>query len=367
MKIPFLDLSYQTQAVLEDFLCHARGLAEQRQFVGGQPVEQFESAFARYCGARFCVAMNSGTDALRLALIAGGVGPGDEVITSPFTFIATAEAITQTGRLVLADIDPETFTVAPKEVESKLTTRTKVLLPVHIFGLPAPVVELRALAARRGLIVIEDACQAHGAAIGKQKVGSFGQSAAFSFYPTKNLGAFGDAGALTTDAESVAERVRRLRNHGQVGPYEHDEEGFNSRMDALQSVLLSLKLRFLEEWVQQRRRLAAVYRQELGGVDSVRFQKEPENYRHAYHLLAAIVERRAQLIEHLTARGVETRIVYPQPLHLLKAYRHLLYGPGDFPQAESVCEKVLCFPLYPGMTETQVLEAARAVRSFYAG
>lgn len=367
MRIPFLDLSYQTQSVLEDFLRHARELAGRNEFIGGERVEEFEQAFACYCGSAFCVALNSGTDGLRLALLAAGVRPGDEVITSPFTFIATTEAISQTGTLVLADVDPETFTLSPEAVEQQITERSRVVLPVHIFGLPAPMMELIFLTQRNGLEVIEDASQAHGARIFNQKVGSFGQSAAFSFYPTKNLGAFGDAGAVTSNDESVAARIRHLRNHGQVGPYQHQEEGFNSRMDSLQGALLKVKLRFLEEWTQWRRRLAEIYRQRLAAVEGIRFQKEPDNYHHSYYLLAALVERRSQLIEYLAKREIETKIVYPTPIHLLAAYRPLNWRKGCFPNAEAVCEKVLCFPAYPGMTEEQACYVGNAIRHFYEG
>lgn len=367
MRTPFLNLSYQTQAVLGDFLRRARELADLNQFIGGDTVREFEESFARYCGSAFCVSLNSGTDGLRLALLAAGVRPGDEVITSPFTFIATTEAVSQTGKLILADVDLETFTLSPETVEQQITERTRVVLPVHIFGLPAPMMELIFLSQRNGLVVIEDACQAHGARIFGQKVGSFGQSAAFSFYPSKSLGAFGDAGAVTSSDERVDARIRSLRNHGQVGQYEHVEEGFNSRMDSLQSALLTEKLKLLDEWIEWRRRLAKIYRQELAAVEGIRFQQEPDNYRHSYSLLGALVERRSQLIEYLAGREIETRIVYPTPIHLLAAYRHLNSPSGRFANAELLCERILCFPAYPGMPEEQACDVARAIRHFYEG
>ncbi len=368
MRISFLDLSRQTEVVLDDFLARVQEIAEKNQFVGGAPVREFERRFAAYCGVRHCVALNSGTDGLRLALLAAGVDSDDEVITSPFTFIATTEVISQTGRLVLADIESETFNLSVEAVESGITGRSKVVLPVHIFGLPAPMGAILELAERHDLMVIEDACQAHGAAIGEQKVGSFGQSAAFSFYPSKNLGAFGDSGAVTSNDESVAERIRRLRNHGEVvGQYEHQEEGYNSRMDALQAAVLGLKLGFLEDWVRTRRQLAVLYQDRLSDLGAVRFQKEPDNCRHSYYLVAARVDRRSELVNHLTQLGIETKIIYPTPIHLLPAYRHLNYKRGDFPNAEIVCQEVLCFPAYPGMTQDQVLEVADAIEEFYVG
>lgn len=365
VKVPFLDLSFQTQAILEEFLSRARDLACRNEFVGGEAIVAFEDAFARYCGSRFAVALNSGTDALRLALTASGLKAMDEVITSPFTFIATTEAISQTAKPVLADVDPETFNIHPETVEPKITERTRAVLPVHIFGLPAPMLELIFLAQGNRLIVIEDACQAHGSKIYNQRVGSFGQAAAFSFYPSKNLSAFGDAGALTTNDEAMSTRVKRLRNHGQVGHYQHEEEGVNSRMDALQSVVLDLKLRCLDSWNEQRRRLAATYREQLKSAGEVRFQREPENFQHVYHLLAARVQRREALIRHLAGAQIQTKIVYPTPVHLLNAYRHLNHRRGDFPNAEALCEEVLCFPLYPGMTEETVGYVAGAIRKFY--
>ncbi len=365
--IGFLDLGLQTQTVAADFLMRVTHLLQSSRFIGGEPVEAFERAFANYCGASHCVGLNSGTDGLRLALIAAGVTSETEVITSPFTFIATAETIGQTGRIVLADVDPETFNLSPERTRERLTSRTRVLLPVHIFGLPADMPALQQLAEEKQLALVEDACQAHGAAIGTRRTGSFGQSAAFSFYPTKNLGAFGDAGAVTTNDPSVAERIRVLRNHGQIGPYLHQEEGFNSRLDTFQAVVLLLKLSKLESWNSRRRELAARYRTILSEVSEVRFQKEPPGYRHCYHLLAARVERRRELIDFLAARGIETKVVYPVPTHLQAAYRQLGHRAGDFPVAEAICREVVCFPLYPGLDEGQVEQVAEAVKGFYDG
>jgi dTDP-4-amino-4,6-dideoxygalactose transaminase len=367
MAIPFLDLSFQTQAVLDDFLTRVRELCQENQFIGGTSVDEFEAAFASYCGADHCVALNSGTDALRLALAASGVSGDDEVITSPFTFMATAEAISQTGKVVFADIDPETFNLNPEAVKEQVTSRTRALLPVHIFGLPAAMPEFVRLAEPKGLIVLEDACQAHGAAIDGRRAGSFGLAAAFSFYPTKNLGGFGDGGALTCQTEVLARQVRKLRNHGQTGPYHHDEIGFNSRMDAFQATVLNLKLRQLDHWIGARRRLAMAYREVLSGVTGISFQTEPEGYHHSYHLLALLVDRRGELIRFLKDRQIESRIIYPTPIHLLPAYRHLNHRRGDFPVAEMISDRILCFPLYPGMTEAQAVEAADAVRQFYRG
>ncbi|MEJ2146227.1 MAG: DegT/DnrJ/EryC1/StrS family aminotransferase [Acidobacteriota bacterium] len=363
--IPFLDLSFQSRQVRPEFLAAADELVAANRFIGGQAVSGFERDFADFCGVEHCVALNSGTDALRLALMAAGVQPDDEIITSPFTFIATGEAINQVARLVLADVDPETFNLSPKAVEHQVTRRTGAVVPVHIFGLPADMDRINAVAAARGLVVIEDACQAHGASIRGRMTGRLGNAAAFSFYPSKNLGAFGDAGAVTSSDGTIAEKVRLLRNHGQTELYTHIIEGFNSRMDALQARLLSLKLAHLEAWNAERRRLVDVYREELAGIDAIRFQRVPDGYRHAYHILAVLFEERDDLVAYLKERGIDIRVIYPTPLHLMEAYRNLGLSRGDFPNAERVCDEVLCLPLFPGLARESVVRVAQEIRRFF--
>ncbi len=364
-KVPFLDLSLQSGEVRREFLDAAGDLVAANQFIGGPAVAQFERAYADFCGVVHCVALNSGTDALRLALLAGDIGPEDEVITSPFTFIATAEAISQVGRLVLADVDPETFNLSPRSVRQAISGRTRSVMPVHIFGLPADMDAINEVADAHELIVIEDACQAHGAAVGGRRTGGLGHAAAFSFYPSKNLGAFGDAGAVTSDDSAFADKVRLLRNHGQTELYTHVIEGFNSRMDALQARLLGLKLRHVEAWNEERRALVEVYREELAGIGDLRFQRVPEGYRHAYHILAVLCSERARLVGRLRERGVDVRVIYPTPIHLMEAYRHLDRARGDFPQAEKVCDEVLCLPLYPGLSKEAAAWVAGEVRGFF--
>ena len=365
LNTSFLDLSAQTEPVRERFIEKLAEMVSRNQFIGGIQVEEFEKQFAAYCGVPHCVALNSGTDALRLALLAGGVNPEDEVITSPFTFIATGEAISQVASLVLADIDPETFTLTADSVRSRMTPRTRAIIPVHIFGLLSDMERLGRLAREHDLLVVEDACQAHGAELGGIRAGAFGEAGAFSFYPSKNLGAFGDAGAVTCADPDFAGRLRLLRNHGQIGPYSHSMEGYNSRMDSFQAALLLLKLPYLQDWNEERRRLAEVYRNELGGLASVRFQKVPERFVHVYHVLAARTDRRDALAAYLREAGVDVRVIYPTPLHLMNAYRHLGLGKGSFPNAEAVCESVLCFPLYPGLPVETAARIARLVRGFY--
>ncbi len=365
MKIQFLDLSHQTREIQTQLLDELKTLINQNRFIGGAEVERFETSFAHFCGTETCVALNSGTDALRLGLLACGIKPEDEVITSPFTFIATAEAISQTGIPVFADVDLDTFNLSAESVQSRISDKTRAIVPVHIFGLPADMIAFGALAAEEGLALVEDACQAHGAAIGEKKVGSFGNAAAFSFYPSKNLGAFGDAGAATTSDGECASMIRLLRNHGQTGPYFHQREGFNSRMDTFQAAVLNLKLPLLERWNEERQRLAGIYRDELKSLNEVLFQKVTEGYSHVFHLVAALVEDRRDLRKFLSEHGVETNIVYPTPIHLLPAYRHLGHREGNFPNAEEVSRRVLCFPAYPGLGDDKVFEIATLIRRFY--
>jgi len=365
MRIPFLDLSFQTGQVAASFISQLTQLIDQNRFVGGEPVEQFENAFAELCGTPYCVALNSGTDALRFGLLAAGLKSEDEVITSPFTFIATAEAISQVAALKLADVEPDTFTLSPVAVSEMISDSTRAVVPVHIFGLPANMTDFELLARHNSLFLLEDACQAHGAAIEGRRAGNLGAAAAFSFYPSKNLGAFGDAGAITCRESSFAEAVRLLRNHGQVGSYFHQVEGFNSRMDAFQGSVLQLKLDFLENWNEERRQIARQYRHELADLEEVRFQQSPAGYTHVYHVFAILAERRDELHGYLQGMGIETKVIYPVPVHLHPAYQHLGLKRGDLPNAESICNSVLCLPMYPGLGAGQVEKVAIQIRCFY--
>jgi dTDP-4-amino-4,6-dideoxygalactose transaminase len=364
--IPFLDLSFQTLAVSDAFQSRLARLISANQFIGGREVIAFEREFARYCGARHCVGLNSGTDALQFALAACGIRPEREVITSPFSFIATTEAAARVARVVFADIDPDTWTLSVESAASCISKRTAALLPVHIFGNPADMGGFRKLAGSGRLHLIEDACQAHGARLGKSPVGSLGDAAAFSFYPTKNLGAFGDAGALTTRRKAIAERVRLLRNHGQTGPYQHSMEGFNSRLDAFQALALRLKLRRIESWNRQRRQIASWYREFLHEVEAVRFQQALPKAQPVHHVFGIQVDRRDELAAFLQNRGIGVRVIYPTPVPLLPAYRHLGYRKGSMPAAEKLCRRVLCLPCFPGLRRDQVESVALTVKKFYA-
>ena len=365
VRIPFLDLSFQTGEVAPEFIARISQLVEGNQFIGGEAIEKFEAAFAHFCGSPHCIALNSGTDALRLSLLAAGLEPDQEVITSPFTFIATAEAISQTSILRLADVEPDTFTLSPEAVEATLSPRTSAVVPVHIFGLPSNIPALEQLARKHDLFILEDACQAHGATIEDRRTGNLGMAGAFSFYPSKNLGAFGDAGAVTCEDAALAEKIRLLRNHGQVGAYFHVVEGFNSRMDSFQGLALSLKLSYLERWNLERQQIANLYRDELIALEQVRFQKVPPGYSHVYHVFAILVERRDELQEFLRDAGIDTRVIYPVPIHLHPAYGHLGLSKGDLPNAESISASVLCLPIYPGLDRLHVGEVATQIRRFY--
>ena len=352
------------------------------QYVGGPDVGGLEEEFAAFCGVPHAVAVGSGTDALRFALMAAGIAAGDEVITSPLTFIATAEAISQAGgRPVFADIDPASFTLDPAKVERAVTPKTRAIVPVHLYGQTADMDPLVTIAGRRGLRLVEDACQAHGALYKGRPAGSFGDAAAFSFYPTKNLSACGEGGMVTTSHPEYAERARRLRDHGQAEKYRHVEEGYTARLDALQAAILRVKLKKLSEWNERRRALAARYHRALEdlavpahrGGPAAEVQPTPRGRlrlpgampwaRHVYNLYAVRVVGRDRVREALRERGIDTGIHYPVPLHLQAAYAWMGLEEGSFPEAEGAAREVLTLPLYPTMSDSQVDRVSDALRS----
>jgi dTDP-4-amino-4,6-dideoxygalactose transaminase len=354
MKVPLVDLKAQYASIKSEIDEAIGRVVTNTSFILGQEVEAFEKAFAEFCEAKYCVGVASGTAALQLALEASGVGPGDEVITTPHTFIATSEAITRLkARPVFVDIDPLTCLLDAGQIEAAITERTKAILPVHLYGYPADTDAINAIAAKYHLKVIEDAAQAHGARYNGQRVGSQGNVACFSFYPGKNLGAYGDAGAVVTNDPEVAEKVRLLRNHGRKTKYEHLMEGYGERIDALQAAILSVKLRYLEDWNVARRRHAQHYRVLLAGLD-VELPVEKENTQHVYHLFVVRVAQRDAVLEKLKAQGVEAGVHYPIPLHLQPAYQYLGYEKGDFPATEKVAGTVLSLPMYPELADAQI-------------
>ncbi len=360
--IPLVDLKAQYAALRADIDAAIARVIANTSFIMGPEVRAFEEAFAAFCQARFAVGVSSGTAAIELTLRALGVGPGDEVITTPHTFIATAEAISATGAApIFADIDPATYNIHPAAVEAAITPRTRALLPVHLYGQPADMDALAAIAQRHGLALIEDAAQAHGAEINGRRVGSLGHAACFSFYPGKNLGAYGDGGAVTTDDEGLAARLRKLRDHGRASKYVHDELGYGHRLDALQAAILAAKLPHLDAANAARRRLAARYGELLADGDLV-LPHVPEGVTPAWHLYVVRTPRRDELLASLRQQGIETGIHYPLPLHLQPACRSLGLGPGSYPVAEAAAQQVLSLPLFPEMTEEQQERVAAALR-----
>jgi dTDP-4-amino-4,6-dideoxygalactose transaminase len=351
-RVLFNDLRPQYAAIREEIDAAVQRVLERGWFILGPEVEAFEAEFAAYCGARYAVGVGSGTEALHLALWACGVGPGDEVVTVAHTAVPTINAISLTGaRPVFVDVDPVTYTMDPAAAAAAITPRTRALLPVHLYGHPADMVPLQALAQRHGLWLIEDAAQAHGAEYRGTRVGRLGHLAAFSFYPTKNLGAYGDGGMVVTDDAALAERLRLLRNYGQTDRYHHQVEGLNSRLDELQAAVLRVKLRHLEAWTAARRERAARY---AAGLPGVRTPTEAPGARHVYHLYAVHVPQRAQVQERLAAAGIGTLVHYPIPAHLQPAYAHLGVPRGALPVTERLADEELSLPMYAELPLEQV-------------
>jgi dTDP-4-amino-4,6-dideoxygalactose transaminase len=361
VRIPLLDLKAQYHSIKPQIDAAIAGVLESSQFVLGAEVAAFEEEFAAYCGTSECIAVNSGTSALHLALLAAGVGPGDEVITVPFTFIASVAAIGYVGaRPVLLDIDPSSFTIDPGAIENAITARTKAILPVHLYGQPADMDPLMEVARRHGLVVIEDAAQAHGAKYRGVPVGGIGDLACFSFYPGKNLGAYGEGGAVTTGNVEFASTIRMLRDWGQDRKYHHVLRGFNYRMEGLQGAILRVKLRHLEQWTEARRAGAARYN-ELLADSGVETPKEMPWARHVYHIYTLRSHNRDGLQVALQAEGIQTGVHYPVPVHLQPVYADLGYGRGAFPHAEVAASQVLSLPLYPELSPETLAEVAAAV------
>jgi dTDP-4-amino-4,6-dideoxygalactose transaminase len=423
MKVPFLDLITPHVELEEELVAVFRDCLRKASFVGGPQVQAFEEEFAQFCETKYCVAVNSGTDALRFALIAGGIGPGDEVITVPNTFIATTEAISQTGATIgFVDIDEQTYNMDPNHLDDYLKKRyalcsmpsarnsntsryysstaalqhgstakwPKAILPVHLYGQPADMDSILEIADRYGLIVIEDACQAHGALYysGKEekwrKCGSMGVTGCFSFYPGKNLGACGEGGAVTTNNEEIAQEIRMLRDHGQGKKYHHEFEGYNGRLDAIQAGILRVKLRHLTDWNEKRRQKASLYNELLSRnpelatrnpqpatpnpkpVNGIITPCEPSWAKAVYHLYIIRTRKRDELQKYLSENEIGTGLHYPIPLHLQKAYVDLGYDEGDFPITEKVASEILSLPMYPQISADQQKYVASKIKEFYS-
>lgn len=351
--IPLVDLHAQYDTISTEILAAVQAVFESSEFVLGRAVVDFEAKFAEYVGSHRALGVNSGTSALHLALLAAGVGPGDEVITTPMTFIATAASVDYCGATpVFADIDPDTLLLDHRLIEARITSRTKAILPVHLHGLPADLDPMVEIAQRRGLTLVEDAAQAHGAVYRGRNVGTIGQLGCFSFYPGKNLGAYGEGGAVTTDDPDFIHRIGLLRDWGAERRYHHDIKAFNYRMDGVQGAVLGVKMTYIERWTEARRRLAARYDEHLTDL-GYRIPAAPADRQHVYHVYAIRHRHRDELAGFLNERGIATGIHYPIPVHLQKAFAELGHSPGDFPNAEGAADELLSVPIFPEMTVGQ--------------
>ena len=366
-KVPHFDLTAQYEELREEILAALDRVCRNTSFILGEEVEQFENEFAAFCEAKHCVGLNSGTSALHLALVAVGVQPGDEVITSPNSFIATAEAITYCGaRPVFVDIDPATANLDPKLIVSAIAPNTRAILPVHLYGRPADLDAILSIARPLGIAVVEDACQAHGARYRGRRVGALADAGTFSFYPPKNLGAYGEAGALVTNDDRIAQFVRTARAHGQSGRYAHEFVGYNYRMDGFQGAVLRVKLKHFHEWTGKRQALVRQYCERLARA-RVELPYDDPRDECAYHQFAVYVDRRDAVRAELEARGIGIAVHYPRPLHLQPAYASLGLPQGTFPHAERACERVLSLPLYPELDPALAAHAAATFAEIVGG
>ncbi|MFB3918622.1 MAG: DegT/DnrJ/EryC1/StrS family aminotransferase [Candidatus Velamenicoccus archaeovorus] len=363
MHIPFIDLPGQYRQSKKVITREINKLFVRGDFILGESVKDFERSFAAYIRSPYALGVNSGTDALFLGLLGLGVGRGDEVIVPAYTYIASAFAVTYTGaRPVFADIDETTFNIDPQAIEHAITKRTKVIMPVHLYGQAADMGPIRDIARKHGLRVIEDTAQAHGAQYLGHKVGAIGDIGAFSFYPTKNLGAFGDAGLIATSNGQLYKKLKKLRDYGRISKYVHGSVGFNSRLDSVQAVFLNAKLRHLDAWNQKRISVARMYNKYLGDIPGIRLPGEARYGKHVYHIYAIRVKNRDRILEGLVSAGVSAAVHYPVPLHLQPVYRSLGYRRGDFPVAERVCRDVLCLPIHPHITKKQITYVAQTLK-----
>jgi len=365
MNVPFLDLKTQYAGMKGDMDAAIQDIIDNTAFVGGAAVAGFEEAFAAYIGTKHCVGVGNGTDALILAFRALGIGPGDEVITAANSFVATSEAITAAGgTVVFVDCEPDYYTIDPAKIEEKITAKTKMIVPVHLYGHAAFMEPIMAIAAKHNLMIVEDCAQAHGATYKGKTVGTFGKAACYSFYPGKNLGAYGDGGAVVTDDEEVEKTVRMLSNHGRTEKYSHAFEAFNSRLDGLQAAVLNVKLKRLRDWTAGRRRVAAAYREKLAGIPGIAIPQEHADAECVYHLFVVRTEKRAALQAFLKEKGIASGIHYPIGLPYLKAYEHLGHTPEEYPVTYGYQDQLLSLPMYAELTDEMIAYVADAVREF---
>jgi dTDP-4-amino-4,6-dideoxygalactose transaminase len=366
MNVPFVDLKIQYQSLKPEIDAAIQSVIENTAFIGGKTVESFEQAYAAKFGVKHCVSCANGTDAIYIALKALGIGPGDEVITVANSWISTSETITQAGaRPVFVDID-EYFHIDPARIAEKITPRTKAVIPVHLYGQPAAIEEIQRICRAHGLTMIEDCAQSHFAMFNGRATGTFGLAGTFSFYPGKNLGAYGDAGALITDDDSFAHHARLFANHGSLKKHIHEIEGINSRLDGIQAAVLSVKLKHIDSWNRARHAHGLAYNAQLADVPEVKCPRMRENAFHIFHVYSLRAFRRDALADHLKSRGISTGIHYPTALPFMPAYEHLGYRPADFPAAYECQGEILSLPMYPELTDEMIGHVVRSIKEFYA-
>lgn len=365
MKVPFVDLQAQYLSIENEINEAIRSVIRDSAFIGGKYHKSFEQNFAGYIGVKHCIGVGNGTDALFIALKSLDIKEGDEVITVANSFIATSEAITMTGaRVVFVDCDEQTYNIDVERIEQKITGRTRAIIPVHLYGQPADMDSIADIAHKYDLMIVEDAAQAHGASYKGKNVGTFGHFACFSFFPGKNLGAYGDAGAMMTDDDELARKARMFANHGRTEKYNHEFEGFNSRLDGLQAAILDVKLKHLEKWTERRREVAGMYDKGLRGI--VITPEVMHDVRHVYHLYVIRVKNRERTMNCLSEKGISTGIHYPIPLPFLKAYEYLGYRPEDFPVAYKLKDEILSLPIHGSMTDEQIHYVVKHTRDALA-
>jgi dTDP-4-amino-4,6-dideoxygalactose transaminase len=364
MRVPFLDLKAQYEPIQFEINAAIQQVISKTAFAGGPFVERFEKDFAAFCNCKHAVACSSGTSALRLALFSLGIGPGDEVITTPNTFIATAEAISACGaKPIFVDVDEQTYNMNPELLEDAITPKTKAVIPVHLYGQVCEMEKILRIADSHGLFVIEDACQAHGAEYKEWPAGSMGDAGCFSFYPGKNLGAYGEAGAVTTNKPELAEKMRMYRDHGQQSKYYHSVVGWNDRMDGIQGAVLSIKLKYLAEWNQARRKHAQYYSERLSALGDIITPVDPADGKHVYHIYAIRTQSRDALMKHLGEMGIASGIHYPIPIHMQRAYGHLELPEGSFPVAETCAREQMSLPMFAELRPVQIQAVCEAIET----
>jgi len=366
MDVPFVDLKAQYINIKDEIDDTFKKVITDTAFINGKYVKEFETNFAQFCHAKYCIGVGNGTDALFIALRALDIGAGDEVIVPANTFVATSEAVTQAGaKVVFVDCNPETYNIDANLIESSISSKTRAIIPVHLYGQPADMETIRYIADKHGLKIVQDCAQAHGAEISKKPLASFGDILCFSFYPGKNLGAYGDAGAIITNDGDLANQSRMIANHGRISKYDHEFEGVNSRMDGIQGAILNVKLKYLPEWIEKRRENAELYNRLLQGAGDIITPYVADNVKHVYHLYVIRTKQRDKLQQYLKDKGIASGIHYPIALPNLRAYRYLKHNPKDFPVASKYQDEILSFPMYPELTDAQIELVVNKVKEFF--